>query len=124
MMMDDLVADKKYWSVKVSLLESEYYKLKDIADDLEMSLRKLVNKSIKFALNDINKGYLKRSDTVFMDKKEKLCSFKIKAKHYERLKNICLDKDLNIRYLIKDILSKYPYIVYEYEEDTDMEDIN
>ena len=44
--------EKKEWSVKISLFKSDYNELQMIAYNLDISLKKLVNKSIKYALKD------------------------------------------------------------------------
>lgn len=116
-MFSEIYDDIKEWSVKVYMSETEYTELKDTAYYLEISLKKLINKSIKFALNDIKKGYFCRSQIVKINcERMKEYSFKIKSKHYEKIKLICKDMDLNAKDLVRDILSYYPKCVKEYED--------
>ncbi|MDU0324125.1 hypothetical protein RWZ02_15735 [Clostridium butyricum] len=110
--------EKKEWSVKISLFKSDYNELQRIAYNLDFSLKKLVNKSIKYALKDykINKS-IKRKDRIqFLDDELKVYSFKIKEKHYNKLKEIADKIDMNVKELVKSILSYYPILVEECEE--------
>lgn len=116
--------ENKEWSVKISLFNSEYKQLQIIAYDLDISLKKLVNKSIKYALKDykINNS-IKRIDKIqFLDDELKVYSFKIKEKHYDKLKKISDKVDMNVKELVKSILSYYPTLVEEHEDNL-LEDI-
>ncbi|SFB38634.1 hypothetical protein [Clostridium frigidicarnis] len=111
--------EKKEWSVKISLFYREYQELKDIAYELDISVKKLVNKSIKYALKDYKENKsIKRSDKILFleDDKLKVYSFKIKEKHYEKLKKISDKVDMNVKELVRCILSQYPSFVQQSEE--------
>ncbi|MBO3313993.1 hypothetical protein [Clostridium perfringens] len=109
---------KKEWSVKVSMFEKEYLQLQYIAYDLDISLKKLINKSVKYAWKDYKSTYrIQRSNSIYIgDDDIKLYSFKVKEKQYERLKVISNNIDMNIKELLRSILSYYPNIVKKYEE--------
>lgn len=110
--------EKKEWSVKISLFKSDYNELQRIAYNLDISLKKLVNKSIKYALKDYKaNNSIKRTDIIrFLDDELKVCSFKIKEKHYDKLKKISDKVDMNVKELVKCIISYYPILVEEHEE--------
>ncbi|EIW6614799.1 hypothetical protein [Clostridium perfringens] len=109
---------KKEWSVKVPMFEQEYVKLQDIAYDLDISLKKLINKSVKYAWKDYKSSErIQRSNSIYIwNDNIKPYSFKIKEKQYERLKEISNNIDMNIKELLRSILSYYPNIVKKYEE--------
>ncbi|MEX0052469.1 hypothetical protein AB2T85_17770 [Clostridium butyricum] len=116
----DFEEEKKDYSIKISMYETEYYELKNLADELELSVKKLVNKSIKFALKDYKKkGYIKRSDKLIFIEDEYLKKYncKVKADFYENLKDICEEYDMNIKELVRNIISYYPLIIKEREDD-------
>lgn len=113
--------EKKDCSVKVSIYEIQYDEFKNLADELDMSVKKLVNKSIKFALKDYKKkGYIRRIDKIIFIEEDylKKYSFKIKADYYEKLKDICNEYDINIKELVRNIILYYPLIIKEYEEES------
>lgn len=117
--LEKMNEEKKEWSVKISLFNSEYKQLQTIAYDLDISLKKLVNKSIKYALKDYrNNRSIKRSEKIqFLDDGLKVYSFKIKEKHYDKLKKISDKVDMNVKELVKCIISYYPTLVEQYEDD-------
>ncbi|ASA25657.1 hypothetical protein B9T62_35965 [Paenibacillus donghaensis] len=107
--IDSNVPDES--SVKVQLLYRDYMELKDIADDNNLTLKKLVNKSIGMALEDIEeKGFYSRSRSVRVVTSEmKKCSLKIKNKHYEKLVKICEYHDIRLKDIVRDIIIYYPF---------------
>lgn len=110
---------KKDWSVKISLFECEYIELQNLASVLDVPLKKLVNKSIKLALYDFKKNkHIKRSGKLeyFEDIEINTYSFKIKEKHYEKLKLIGNNLEMNVKEIVKCILSYYPEKVVDVEE--------
>lgn len=112
--------EKKNYSVKISIYESQYYDIKNLADELEMSVKKLVNKSIKFALKDYRKNkYIRCVNKIIFieDDYLKKYSLKIKANYYKELKDICDDYDINIKELVRNIILYYPMIVKQHEYD-------
>ncbi|WP_242301775.1 hypothetical protein [Bacillus cereus group sp. BfR-BA-01361] len=116
--MDKLLMDfwdKKDYSVKVSLSKEHYRELKEIAYELEISIKKLVNQSIKKSLKDIEvNGYYKRSKEVYViDKEFVLYSLKIKSKHYKELQRISNETQITVKGIVEDILSVYPAIVQD-----------
>lgn len=116
----DFEEEKKNYSVKISIYESQYYDIKNLADELEMSVKKLVNKSIKFALKDYRKNnYIRCVNKIIFieDDYLKKYSLKIKANYYEELKDICGDYDINIKELVRNIILYYPMIVKQHEYD-------
>jgi hypothetical protein len=108
--------DKKDYSVKVSLSKGHYHELKEIAYELEISMKKLVNQSIKKSLKDIEvNGYYKRSKEVYViDKEFALYSLKVKSKHYKKVtKRISNETQITVKGIVEDILSVYPAIVQD-----------
>lgn len=110
--------NKKDYSVKVPMFMHEYKEIQDISFDLDISLKKLINKSVKYAWKDYKSNKrIQRSSVIYIGNDNiKLYSFKIKEKQYERLKKISNNIDMNIKELLRSILSYYPNIVKEYEE--------
>ncbi|QCJ44481.1 hypothetical protein FAY30_22620 [Bacillus sp. S3] len=105
---------KKEWSVKLALFESEYTTLQDLASEIDITVKKLVNKSIKLALKDYEKKHhIKRSSQIryVEDTELRTYSFKIKEKHYEKLKGISDSLEMNVKEIVKCILSYYPNVV-------------
>ncbi len=107
--------DKKDYSVKVSLSKGHYRKLKEMAYELEISMKKLVNQSIKKSIKDIEvNGYYKRSKEVYViDKEFALYSLKVKSKHYKELQRISNETQITVKGIVEDILSVYPAIVQD-----------
>jgi predicted DNA-binding ribbon-helix-helix protein len=108
--------DKKDYSVKVSLSKGHYHELKEIAYELEISMKKLVNQSIKKSLKDIEvNGYYKRSkkEVYVIDKEFALYSLKVKSKHYKELQRISNETQITVKGIVEDILSVYPAIVQD-----------
>jgi hypothetical protein len=108
--------DKKDYSVKVSLSKGHYHELKEIAYELEISEKKLVNQSIKKSLKDIEvNGYSKRSkkEVYVIDKEFALYSQKVKSKHYKELQRISNETQITVKGIVEDILSVYPAIVQD-----------
>lgn len=112
---------KKEWSVKISMFEEEYMQLQDIAYDLDVSLKKLINKSVKYAWKDYKlSARVQRSNSIYIGKSDiNLYSVKVSEKQYERLKKISNNIDVNVKELLRSLLSYYPNIVKEYEEHED-----
>lgn len=98
-------------SVKVNLFYSEYTELKNIADDNNLTLKKLVNKSIAMALDEIeDTGFYSRRRNVRVAYSElKKCSLKIKNKHYDKLVAICEHHDIRLKDIVRDIILYYPF---------------
>ncbi|GAA0733676.1 hypothetical protein [Clostridium oceanicum] len=109
---------KKEWSVKIFLFDKEYNKLEKIADELDYSVKKLVNKSIRYALKDFEKNKkIKRLEYVeyHKDGELRIYSFKIKEKRYIRLKEISKNIAMSKKELVKCIISYYPKVIQEKE---------
>ncbi|WP_242272093.1 hypothetical protein [Bacillus cereus group sp. BfR-BA-01310] len=116
--MDNLLTDfwdKKDHSLKVSLSKEYYRQLKEMAYDLEISMKKLVNQSIKKALKDIevNECYKRSKDVYVIGNGFKLYSLKIKSKYYKELQKISNETQITIKGIVEDILSVYPAIVQD-----------
>ncbi|PWV88452.1 hypothetical protein DFQ01_1501 [Paenibacillus cellulosilyticus] len=102
-------------SVKVQLLYSDYMELKEIAAENSYSLKKLVNKSIGMALDEIEESgfYTRRRSVRVVNAITKKCSLKIKNKHYDRLVEICDLHDIRVKDIVRDIILHYPTTYYK-----------
>ncbi|WP_416187836.1 hypothetical protein [Clostridium perfringens] len=109
----------KEWSIKISLFEREYIELLDIAEELDISIKKLLNKSIKYSLNDFKRNrVIRRTDkiSIHFDDTLNKYSFTIKDKHYEKLKEISNDCDIRLKELVRNIFIYYSRRVKESED--------
>ncbi len=116
-LLSDLLDDSnlpKEFSVKVKLFEQDYFELKEIARRNEITLKKLVNKSIQKAIDDIDDyGFYERKRRVLVLEDEMVaCSLKIKSKHYKTLKVICENQDIRMKDMVRDIILYYPFEYY------------
>ena len=111
----------KSYCVKISMYECKYYELKEMADNLDVSLKKLANKSIKLALVDYEKNKVIKCCNeirIIDDEQLKKYSFKIKEKYYELLKEISDLYDIKIKELVRNIIMYYPTIIKKREEES------
>lgn len=104
----------KEFSVKVKLFEQDFFELKEIASRNEITLKKLVNKSIQKAIEDIERyGFYERTRRVLVLEDEMVaCSLKIKNKHYKALKIICENQDILMKEMVRDVILHYPFEYY------------
>lgn len=104
-------------SIKVSLFIKEYHALEESSSYLEISKKKIVNKSIKYAWKDyVNNAEINRKSKIYIGNDSiKQYSFKIKEKQYERLEEMSQKTNINKKELLRNILSYYPEVVRDNE---------
>lgn len=108
-------------SVKVSIYEQQYSEIKSIAYSKDISVKKLINKSIKYALKDYEEnGYIECNNRIHVEDEEniKQYSLKVKDKYYNELKIICNTYDIKMKELVRQIILYYPYLIKSEEENT------
>jgi len=104
------------YSIKISLSESEYEDLKNKCKTMEVTIKHLLNKSIRYAIKDFETNRcIRRSHKIELrvDDSVKHYSFKIKDDHYHKLKDIADLFNANVKEIVTYIISYYPSVVFE-----------
>src|SRR5699024_6866255 len=114
-------------TVKISLSRSQYEDLIDLANDEEVSLKKLIKQSIKKTLEKLydkkknpdnsydsegeeKNRYLYRNSRINISTKNEeriKYNFKIQEKQHNNPKDISIQTDIKIKYLLRDIILYY-----------------